>query len=101
MDKREEQFLFDLVALRMEELYKRESKSGAADKRFVDVVYVAEQERKYEKLSEELTEEQRNVMESYVEAINHEHSRACDFYYKCGFKDGVKLMKEIFFGDLK
>ena len=101
MDKREEQFLFDLVALRMEEHYKREGKKGAAEKRLVDVVYVAEQEKKYEKLSEELTDEQREILEGYVEAINHEHARACDFYYKCGFKDGVKLMKEIFFNDLK
>lgn len=66
MDKREEQFLNDLIAIRMEEHHKRKIRDGKGKDPLLDVVYMAEQEKKYKMLAAELTEDQREIFEGYV-----------------------------------
>ena len=92
MDELEEQFLHELIAHRMEIHYKRICEAKPFSQRKQELEYYDNLEKKYQKILESLSEEDQTILIEYVDHISDRASDETENYYRCGFKDGLKLM---------
>ena len=92
VDELEKDFLNEVCHMRMDIAYQRLLKTRThKEAKRVKERDVAIEEL-YEQVSKECTEEGKKLLFKYTDEMVYRESDDADFYYKCGFNDGVQLM---------
>lgn len=92
MDESEKQFLKELLAHRMEVHYKRICDAKSYQQRKEELEYLDELEEKYQKVLHSLSDEDKEIIKTYVDDVSDKATNETENYYRCGFKDGLQLM---------
>lgn len=92
MDESEKQFLKELLSHRMEVHYQRICDAKTYQQRKEELKYLEEMEEKYQKVLHSLSDEDKEIIKTYVEEVSDKATEETEIYYRSGFEDGLKLM---------
>lgn len=95
VDELERDFLNEVCHMRMEIAYKRllQTRTHKEAKRVKERDEAIEE--LYQQVEKECTEEGKKLLFKYTDEMVYRESEDADFYYKCGFYDGVQLMSMV------